>query len=117
MKQVISIDTDGTIETLRQKKGQGVDLRQFGEVQMERVSEVLLDEEQQKFFVRFLQGPLAGREVSNGIYGMVTETDFVLLTANERKLFDDYEDAVQAEIAIWNHLTLNGPFAAVPFSQ
>lgn len=117
MEQVITIAPDGSIETLRQKKGQGVDLRAFGEVQMERVSEVLLDEDKQEFYVRFLKGPLAGLEVSEGLYGLIAETDFVLSKADERKLFPDYEDAVQAEILIWNFVSLNGTKINIPFKR
>lgn len=110
MEQIITINQDGSMETLRQKKGQGVDLREFGPVQMERVSEVILDSASQQYFVRFLSGPLAGRELSVGLHAAIAGKDFPVARMKDRALFDEYEDGVEAEIQTINYLTLNEAF-------
>lgn len=105
-EQVITISPDGTMETLRQKKGQGIDLREFGEIEMKRVSEVSLDEENQKYYVQFLDGALEGRILTVALF------DFIQTGAEEYKpdlnpaMFDFYEDGVEAEIKALNALSL-----------
>lgn len=107
MEQVITIKQDGSVETLRAKKGHGLDLREFGETKMERVSEVLLDEGTQKYYVKFLTGALAGRLLTRGLYAGVMELDFPINKMHEPELFAEYEDGVEAEVAVLNFLSLN----------
>lgn len=102
MEQVITIDNSGGMETLRQKAGQGIDLREFGEIEMQRVSSVDMDEGTQKFFVRFLAGKLEGRELTQGLYGYAQGADIDMADMNKRVYFNEYEDGVQAEIFVLN---------------
>lgn len=106
-EQVITIDLNGSLESLRQKKGQGVDLREFGAVQMERVSEINMNETTQKYYVSFLLGLLAGRNLSQGLYHTLKEDDAFLAHSRERQYFDEYEDAVEAEIFVLNAFRKN----------
>ena len=41
MRQVITVKPFGQMEGLQHKKGQGIDLRQFGNAEINRASEVL----------------------------------------------------------------------------
>lgn len=105
-EQVITINPDGSMETLRQKKGQGVDLREFGAVEMERVSEITLDDKSQKYYIRFLSGPLAGRYLSHWLYSLVCGKEIMLMDGPTPVLFEDYEDAVGVEIEFLNTVRL-----------
>lgn len=107
-EQVITIDLDGSMESLRQKKGEGVDLRTFGVAVMERVSEIVLDEKTQKYKVHLLTAPFNGRDMTNYLYGIVMYCDFSLKTAFAPKLYDEYEDAVAGEIGFLNAVRKQG---------
>lgn len=104
MEQVITIDENGVIEGLMHKRGTAVDLRLFGEAAIERVSLVEFDETKQKFFVRFLKGALAGRILSHPLYAMATGVAQSFKAKEYTMLFDDYEDAVAAEVTVLNGL-------------
>ena len=75
-KQVVSVAPDGAISSLRRKDG--LDLRQFGKVEIQRVSDIKWDSIHQKWYVKFISGPLEG--------------EFI------KRYFDEYEDAIKAEI-------------------
>ncbi|QSY98675.1 hypothetical protein J2J97_31895 (plasmid) [Rhizobium bangladeshense] len=113
MKQVISIGADGQISGLQRKPGQGVDLRQFGQAEIKRVSEIEFNEPTQKWFVHVLRGPWAGIKVARGHFmdhlGAIPDGGAV----NEDTLiveFEDYDMAVKAEIAILDALRLKGQY-------
>lgn len=104
MEQVVTINPDGSVETLRSAKGKGVDLREFGAVEMQRVSNVELCPNAQKYYVEFTEhaGVLAGRNLTVGLLATVRNEDFRLADINSRAYFDEYEDGVAAEIQVLN---------------
>ncbi len=114
MKQVITIGADGSIQGLMRKTG--LDLRQFGKADIERVSLVTFNTEAQKFFVEFIAGPLQGRVLTHTLYAACTGKRVSFKAAKPTMLFDDYEDAVAAEIEVLDGYRLNpfpvGPVAA-----
>ena len=104
--QVISISPNGALEALRAKKGQGLDLRQFGQAEVKRVSEILFDDKAQKFYVSFLEGQLAGRILTPALYTAATGKPTAALPG--KMLFDDYEDGVAAEVEVLDALRKSG---------
>ncbi len=98
--QVLSISNTGVMQSLRKKKGQGIDLRTFGNTEVERVSEVLFDDTAQKFYVTFLAGLLAGRKLTYQLYSAVTGKTTAFINSKPVMLFDDYEDGVAAEVEV-----------------
>lgn len=104
-KLVIQFHPDGTVETLL--KASVIDLRVLGHQSVDRVSEVLFDEDEQKFYIRWLKGPLAASPVAcvhTGFYSV----HFVQYELDGPKLFDTYEQAVECEIATVNAMRLDG---------
>ena len=101
MRQVITIGTGGGISGLQVKPGKGLDLRQFGRAVIKRASEIVWDEQQQKWFVKILTGRYGGKVL---FWSMLHRAGF----SESRKLapayFTDYDDAVKAEIAFLNHV-------------
>jgi len=110
-KQLITINPDGSIEGLQVKKGRGVDLRQFGTANIERITNIEWAAEEQKWFIRFLLGELAGclasanvvRATAGYIENLPCPNPNLTAPVNGTPgtlLWDDYDDAVKAEIAI-----------------
>ena len=87
-RQVVTIAPDGAISSLRRKDG--LDLRQFGKVEIQRVSDIKWDSDHQKWYVKIIEGPRKG---------------FVSM-----QLFKEYEDAVEAEITWLDDLRKQGIF-------
>lgn len=107
-KQVITFRPDGSIEGL-QFKGKGLDLRRFGRAKIERTSDILFDEELQKFTIKFLHGACAGQqarlqhvrhfgaqeEVEAAFRPLLEGEDSGTLLA-----FAEYDDAVKVEVIL-----------------
>jgi hypothetical protein len=115
MQQVITIGPDGSLSGLQHKRGQGVDLRQFGKAQIERASHIVWDEDYQAWLVELLTGPHAGKTLTWGLWRAVTgRADCPAALPSESEdsaiLFADYEDGVLAEIAVLNALRVKGLF-------
>lgn len=108
MEHVISIDENGELQSLMHKRGTGVDLREFGTPEIERVSLVEFDNKVKKFFVRFLKGPLANRVLTYPLYSAATGFPVVFLNNQPVMFFDDYEDGVSAEIRVLDALRKRG---------
>ncbi len=87
-KQVVSIAPDGAISSLRRKDG--LDLRQFGNVEIQRVSDIKWNSYNQKWYVEIIAGPKKG---------------FIFPL-----YFKEYEDAVVAEINFLDTLRKQGIF-------
>ena len=125
MKQVITISPTGGITSLDHKK-KGIDLRKMGKVSIKRVTIIQWDETRQKWFIKwedsgkvwdskFVQNvmfnefdPSARKdEITNGnsSYTIYYLTDKV--SVNGVAFFDDYEDAVSVEIAVYQILQQN----------
>ena len=86
-KQVISIAPDGAISSLRRKDG--LDLRQFGNVEIQRVSDIKWNNEAQIWYIEIIAGPRKGHRLSS---------------------FIEYEEAVEAEIYYLDDLRKRGVF-------
>ncbi len=95
MKQVITIDKFGRPVSLRMPDGVGFDLRRLGPVTMTRISDILLDDEHQQFYVQFPDG--------TRLKGSALATNTVIETHD---LFETYELAVQAEVEFYNQSKL-----------
>lgn len=94
MKQVITIKPDGTMAGLQHKPGKGVDLRQFGPAKIERASEIVFNEDTQKWNIRILCEPWGGEIIFLHGHGVLE--------------FQEYDDAVTYEIEILNKARLAG---------
>ena len=127
MEQVITIHPDGGISGLQRKKGKGVDLRQFGHAHLERASEITWNEAQQCWHVHVLneaacEWMAATRERTYRGEGGCTLMAFQwvgTISIDEPKgsyrtdgflAFDDYDDAVAAEVAFLDALRRMGVF-------
>ena len=67
--QVITINDLGEIETLKQKRGVGIDLRDHGKIALKRITIIELDAASQCFYIKFLLGDLAGTTLDAITYG------------------------------------------------
>ena len=113
MSQLITIDEKGGMTTLLSKKGQGLDLRQFGQVEIRRSSLIHFCQETQEWFIEFLQGEFVNScatkrllrhwniSTPKGMSNDPEETEGVLY-------FPEYEDAVKAEILIIQTIRKHG---------
>jgi hypothetical protein len=111
-QQVISIGPDGSMSGLQMKPGKGVDLRQFGRAQIERASEVQFDVAEQAWFVEIRKGKYAGRKITYDLWSLVTGNATLHRNDQPVMMFREYDDAVQAEIAVLNYIRLTeGPAA------
>lgn len=116
-QQVITITTTGQLEGLQHKPGKGLDLRMFGQATVTRASEILWDTTKQKWYVEFRAG---ANTVLNGV--KLTEFMAVLrvgepvrlasrleeVTGSPVAYFDEYDEAVAAEINYLNWARASG---------
>ena len=120
MKQVITIEPDGRISGLQVKPGKGVDLKKLGHASIERASEIVWDDIKQQWKVMGLKGAVKDHimtlrnhfEASNrmGCHAIPTEPPVAFW--DDPVYFDEYDDAVAAEINWLNALRLrDGPEA------
>jgi hypothetical protein len=133
-KHVVTFDPrDGSYSCLRAKKGQGLDLRKLGEVEVKRVSHIVWDENEQAWFVQvidrivrdWIDSVWADGEPGEllwlywvAAHGHNAVLDRQLEFGDKtpkggrlslgRLLFEDYEDAVAAEVAFLDALRLKG---------
>lgn len=123
MKQVISISPDGVVTGLQRKSGQGLDLRQFGEARIKRISEIVWCENEQLWVavghLGWLEGHALNAMLANEAGIPVTHpalanaTVLNTLLVNGRPFvmvpaFRDYDDAVAWEIAVLDGLRSKG---------
>ena len=87
-KQIVTIAPDGVISSLRRKDG--LDLRQFGNVEIQRVSDIKWSNIKQMWYVEIIAGPKKG---------------FIFPV-----FFKEYEDAVEVEIIYLDTLRKYGVF-------
>lgn len=130
--QVITIAPDGTLSGLQRKKGQGLDLRQMGHADIERASEITWNEPQQCWHVHVLNPNVVawmlgacrmggGATLNFDSWGRATEQHDV--PAGVIRIprvpgksddwwlgFEDYDDAVAAEVAFLDALRMKGVF-------
>lgn len=123
MRQVISVKANGSISGLQHKPGKGIDLRQFGKANITRASEIVWNEMVQKWYVQFIRGPLAGHTLTQDVWerlnmptpaGEPPELHPVespighelCATVYPTAMFEEYDEAVDAEVAYFNHVRL-----------
>lgn len=106
--QVITINPDGTMEGLRRKSGEGIDLRPFGLADITRTSDICFESKEQKFFVRFLEGPLKSRVLTYTLYAFCTGKPVVFSNDKPIMYFDEYEEAVEFEIEVLDAVRTKG---------
>ena len=87
-KQVVTVAPDGAISSLRRKDG--LDLRQFGKVEIQRVSDIKWSNHDQLWYVEIISGPMEGEVLPD--------------------YYVEYEDAVEAEIVFLDDLRKQGIF-------
>ncbi len=87
-KQVVTIAPDGSISSLRRKDG--LDLRQFGNVEIQRISDIQWNKGNQLWYVEIISGPKKGDLLP--------------------EFYEEYEDAVEAEINFLDTLRKQGIF-------
>jgi hypothetical protein len=115
-RQVLTISPDGTIAGLQVKPGKGFDLRQMGRALITRASEVLFSEAKQQWYVEVRDGRAAGRLIDQEMVASALAWDRLpmgTLTATVRDVenvlvFEEYDDAVAAEIAVLDGLRERG---------
>ena len=116
MNHVITVSPIGELTALLCRKGQGVSIKELGQADIERYSEIVFLKEHQKFAVKFLQEfkdkhlsvplmrsfSLLIQEYAQDLYDKYLET--LANSSDEQKilLFDEYEDAVRAEVQFYN---------------
>ena len=116
MPQVVTITPQGGISGLQRKTGKGLDLRRFGHAKIERVSEVQWYEENQRWRVQIISGPMTGHTLTTGMVALVKVLDQIEgstvchYRGFEILEFDDYDDAVAAEVRYLDALRVQGVF-------
>ena len=96
--QVISVKTDGSIKGL-QFKTDGLDLRDFGNASIKRVTDIEWCEDAQRWKIRFLQGRLRNRYADRFLCAFLTQgCDHVAADGGGLLLFKDYDSAVATEV-------------------
>lgn len=105
-KQVISISPTGEMSGLVRKKGQGIDLGQFGNQKIQRATLVEHDEATQKWYINLLH-PVQNRDRTNAIVDEVELFSIIGMDEMGRSghtaYFDDYDVAVKAEIILLDY--------------
>jgi hypothetical protein len=104
--QVITIQKNGTISGLERKQGQGVDIKQFGEAEVLRSSEVLWDSPKRAWYVSWLnRKEVLGEYLTTAqLYRVAGEC----ISGDGIALFTTYEDAVEAEIKVLDYHRIRG---------
>lgn len=103
MKQVVTVDPVGVVSGLQVKPGRGLDLRFLGRANISRVSEIEWNQNAQKWQIRILLGPYAGKLITDK---MARKPGGL----SEPALFAEYDSAVDTEVAVLNALRLEGKF-------
>jgi hypothetical protein len=119
-QQIITIRPDGSLFGLQHKRGKGVDLRKLGPASIRRETIIEWDEEHQAWFIGWTEE--TGRDASmwdteefeeagvswTRFGGWVCHGYLAGSWISEVILFKDYEDAVEAEIAVVQSLQKRG---------
>ncbi len=106
--QVISIELGGAISGLQVKKGKGLDLRTFGKASIRRYSEILWQENEQKWAIAIRANPHGSYYLSEFMFHEAMHPDQSNHEYSiDKMLFDEYEDAVEKEIAYYNSMKIS----------
>jgi hypothetical protein len=118
--QVITVRPDGSIFGLQHKRGQGIDLRKFGHAEVKRATIIEWDQHNQEWFIRWVSEDalLHGLSWDYDTFknAQVNYEDFqgqavAELSDDEGDFvvyFQDYEDAVAAEVAVIQAMQVAG---------
>lgn len=99
--QKIFINIDGSVEGLQMKKNKGIDLREFGKAKIERASEILFNEDTQKWYIEILVGAFEGLILTKNVFSEFCH--HINVSTSEHILyFDDYDTAVAHEVEFLN---------------
>jgi hypothetical protein len=115
-KQVVTIHADGTLSGLQRKRGDGMDLRQFGPASIERASEILWIEKEQRWAIKILTGTYAGYMLTEQLanHHKVAPADPVSTISftgwRDLFAFEEYDDAVKMEVAFLDAIRLQGHY-------
>lgn len=114
MRQVITIAPDGSIHSLQHKRGQGLDLKQFGKARIKRATLITHNEDRQQWFIHWpdSESGFWSPEVFEEAQVPFAEFNGVRASDDAPVFFDEYEDAVKAEIAVIQSKQLTGRFFA-----
>jgi hypothetical protein len=96
--QLITIKPDGSVFGLVHKKG--LPLHRLGRAQIERVSDIEWNESASMWFIRIKRGPWAGLVVDGALLDSYGVTMPCRKDSAGNAVFDDYDAAVQLEIAL-----------------
>ncbi len=112
--QVITIAPDGSLVGLDHKK-KGLDLRQFGRAEIKRVTLIEWSETQQQWFIRWDESRVLWKAREFVEAGVEFTAFNGVACAHQLEegvepliLFNDYDDAVAAEVAVIQALQLKG---------
>jgi hypothetical protein len=122
-KQLITISPDGSLVGLDHKR-KGLNLRQFGKAKTERATMIEWDEDNQGWFI-FWTSPSMPTDrwssellfdgylgvVSNGLGSVILPINGKAIDCREIEnalYFDDYEDAVEVEVALIQSMQREG---------
>ena len=109
MKQVITINPDGSCFSLQHKKGKGLDLRKLGKPRISRVTNIEFNDKSQQWYITWKNDKLDTEfNKRQGTWGadLFTKVGIYFKSLNgihgflSTVMFDDYDDAVKAEIAV-----------------
>lgn len=116
-QQIITIRPDGSIAGLQHKKGKGLDLRQLGKAAIRRITKIIFCENSQKWFIEWEPRYIAEkREVLFSVWQSSLFNQYEVQWSdfkgeendNKTIMFDDYDDAVKAEVALVQSMQLAG---------
>jgi hypothetical protein len=100
-QQVITVNRDGSLEGLQvRSKDKGLDLRSFGKASINRYSDIVWNEEFQKWSIKILHGPLKDEFLTKEWHSLIVNKKFTY--CDDVILFDEYEEAVAEEIKFYN---------------
>ena len=115
--QVISIAPDGSLHGLQHKKGKGVDLRQFGHAKIRRATLIEWQQDVQAWIVQY-QEPIPGtpesiprswgQEMAKECGVDPEEFGGRCCEFTDQIFFEDYDNAVLFEVAIFQKLQTSG---------
>lgn len=112
---VVTCHPDGRVETLLKDKV--LDTRILGDSRrIERVSEILPTDDGQKFFIRWLRGPLCDDlgqvqlafNAMNQAYALFSNRSIMCEHDGETCYYDSYEEAVEWEVRYVNVMRVAG---------
>jgi len=110
--QRVTIRPDGSIAGLDHKK-KGLSLRQFGKATIQRVTLVEWDEDHQGWYIRWF-GRKGGKVWSHNTFEVAKvrlydfEAKLAVTNSGAVPMFEDYEEAVRAEVAVLQSLQALG---------